>query len=114
MNNMFGFGPNKSCHDALKYLNYCIENKYSNYIIDADIKGYFDNINHDKLMKYLELHIQDKNLLRLIKKFLKAGIMENGIYVKGEVGIPQGSILSPILAKIYMYYSLIPRLYRNN
>lgn len=106
-NNMFGFRPNKSCHDALKYLNYCIETKYTNYILDADIKGYFDNINHDKLMKRLELHIKDKNLLRLIKRFLKAGIMENGIYVKGEIGTPQGSILSPILANIYMYYSLI-------
>lgn len=106
-NNMFGFRPNKSCHDALKYLNYCIETKYTNYILDADIKGYFDNINHDKLMKCLELHIKDKNLLRLIKRFLKAGIMENGIYVKGEIGTPQGSILSPILANIYMYYSLI-------
>lgn len=106
-NNMFGFRPNKSCHDALKYLNYCIETKYTNYILDADIKGYFDNINHDKLMKRLELHIKDKNLLRLIKRFLKVGIMENGIYVKGEIGTPQGSILSPILANIYMYYSLI-------
>ena len=106
-NNIFGFRPNKSCHDALKYLNYCIETKYTNYVLDADIKGYFDNINHDKLIKCLELHIKDKNLLRLIKRFLKAGIMENGIYVKGEVGTPQGSILSPILANIYMYYSLI-------
>ena len=106
-NNMFGFRPNKNCHDALKYLNYCIESKYTNYILDADIKGYFDNINHDKLMKCLEIHIKDKNLLRLIKRFLKAGIMENGIYVKGEIGTPQGSILSPILANIYMYYSLI-------
>ena len=106
-NNMFGFRPNKSCHDALKYLNYCIETKYTNYILDADIKGYFDNINHDKLMKCLELHIKDKKLLRLIKRFLKAGIMENGIYVKGEVGTPQGSILSPILANIYMHYSLM-------
>ena len=106
-NNMFGFRPNKSCHDALKYLNYCIETKYTNYILDADIKGYFDNINHDKLMKCLELHIKDKKLLRLIKRFLKAGKMENVIYVKGEVGTPQVSILSPILANIYMYYSLI-------
>lgn len=106
-NNMFGFRPNKSCHECLKYLNYCIENKYTNYILDADIKGYFDNINHDMLMKCLEKHIKDNNLLRLIKRFLKAGIMENGTYVKGEIGTPQGSILSPVLANIYMYYVLI-------
>ena len=106
-NNMFGFRPNKGCHEALKYLNYCIENKYTNYILDADIKGYFDNIDHEKLMKCIEMHIKDPNILRLIRRFLKAGIMENDIYVKGEVGTPQGSILSPILANIYMYYTLI-------
>lgn len=106
-NNMFGFRPNRSCHDCLKYLNNCIENKYTNYVLDADIKGYFDNINHDMLIKCLEMHIKDNNLLRLIKRFLKAGIMENGIYIKGESGTPQGSILSPVLANIYMYYVLI-------
>lgn len=106
-NNMFGFRPDKSCHDALKYLNQCIERKYTNYILDADIKGYFDNIDHDKLMKCLEMNIKDYNLLRLIKRFLNAGIIENGTYIKGEIGTPQGSILSPILANIYMYYSII-------
>ena len=107
LNNMFGFRPHKSCHDCLKYLNKCIEIKYTNYILDADIRGYFDNINHDKLMKCLEKHIKDTNLLRLIKRFLKAGIMENGVYIKGEVGTPQGSILSPVLANVYMYYTLM-------
>ena len=106
-NNMFGFRPNRGCHDALKYLNCCIEKKYTNYILDADIKGFFDNIDHDKLMLGLEMHIKDRNLLRLIKRFLKAGIMENGTYIKGEQGTPQGSILSPVLANIYMYYVLI-------
>lgn len=105
-NNMFGFRPNRGCHEALKYLNYCIESKYTNYILDADIKGYFDNINHDKLIKCLEVHIKDQNLLRF-KRFLKAGIMEYGTYIKGETGIPQGSILSPVLANVYMYYTLI-------
>jgi len=106
-NNMFGFRPNKSCHNALGYLGRCIEQNKANYILDADIKGYFDNINHDKLIKCLEIHIKDTNLLRLIKRFLKVGILENGKYIKGELGTPQGSILSPILANIYMYYALI-------
>lgn len=106
-NNMFGFRPNRGCHDALKYLNYCIEKQPTNYILDADIEGFFDNIDHDKLMLGLEMHIKDRNLLRLVKRFLKAGIMENGTYIKGELGTPQGSILSPILANIYMYYVLI-------
>lgn len=106
-NNMFGFRPNRGCHDALKYLNYCIEKEYTNYILDADIKGYFDNIDHDKLMKVLEIHIGDKRLLRLIKRFLITGIIENGQYIQSENGTPQGSILSPVLANIYMYYALI-------
>ena len=106
-NNMFGFRPNKSCHDCLKYLTQCIEKRYTNYILDADIKGYFDNINHDLIMKALEMHIKDTNLLRLIKRFLKAGIMENGKYITSEYGTPQGSILSPVLANIVMYYAII-------
>ena len=106
-NNMFGFRPNRGCHNALGYLGKCIEHNKVDYILDADIKGYFDNISHNKLMKCLEIHIKDKNLLRLIKKFLKAGIMENGTYIKGQLGTPQGSILSPVLANIYMYYALI-------
>lgn len=106
-NNMFGFRPNKSCHDCLKYLTQCIEKKYTNYILDADVKGYFDNINHDLIMKALEMHIKDTNLLRLIKRFLKAGIMENGKYITSEYGTPQGSILSPVLANIVMYYGII-------
>lgn len=105
--NMFGFRPNKSCHDCLYYLSNCIICQKTSYILDADIKGYFDNIDHDKLMKCLKMHIKDNNLLRLIKRFLKAGILKNGKYVKGKIGTPQGSILSPILANIYMYYALI-------
>ena len=107
LNNMFGFRQNRNCHDALKYLHMCIQSRYTNYILDADIKGYFDNIDHDKLMLCLETHIKDTNLLRLIKRFLKAGILENGEYIIGEIGTPQGSILSPILANIYMHYSLM-------
>lgn len=106
-NNMFGFRPNKSCHDCLKYLNFCIERRYTSYILDADIKGYFDNINHELIMKGLQVHIKDTNLLRLIKRFLKAGIMENEKHITSEYGTPQGSILSPVLANIVMYYGII-------
>lgn len=106
-NNMFGFRPNRSCHDCLKYLNKCIEEKSTNYILDADIKGYFDNINHELIMKGLEMHIKDKNLLRLIKRFLNVGIIEDGKNITSDYGTPQGSILSPILANIVMYYGII-------
>ena len=106
-NNMFGFRPNKNCHECLQYLSKCITYQNVNYILDTDIKGYFDNINHDNLMKCLEKKIKDPNILRLIKRYLKAGIIENGVYIKGIMGTPQGSILSPVLANIYMFYVLI-------
>lgn len=85
----FGFRPNRSCHDCLKYLNYCIEKKYTNYILDADIQGYFDNIDHELIIKGLEMHIGDKRLIRLIRRFLKVGIMENGEHKISEYGTPQ-------------------------
>lgn len=106
-NNMFGFRPNRGCHNCLKYVTYCVEANFTNYILDADLRGYFDNIDHELIMKGLEVHIKDKNLLRLIKRFLKAGIMENGEYKASENGTPQGSILSPVLANIVMYYGIV-------
>lgn len=105
--NMYGFRPNKNCHQALSKINNDIQYRNTNYILDADIKGYFDNINHDKLIKCLEMHVKDKRLLRLIKRFLTVGVMKDTTYIKGEIGTPQGSILSPVLANIYMYYMLI-------
>lgn len=107
LDNMYGFRPNKNCHDALRKINNDIQYRNTNYILDADIKGYFDNINHDKLMKCLKMHIQDKRLLRLIKRFLIIGVMKDTTYIRGEIGTPQGSIISPVLANIYMYYMLI-------
>lgn len=103
---MNGFRPNKGCHTAIKQLSDNIERRKVGYIVDADIKGFFNNIDHNWLMKCLEQHIQDPNILKLVKRFLKAGIIENGTYSKTEVGTPQGSILSPVLANIYMHYVL--------
>lgn len=105
--NMFGFRPNTGCHDCLRYLNYCIEVKYTNYVLDADIRGYFDNIDHELIIKGLEKHIGDKRLIRLIRRFLKVGIMKNGVHEISEYGTPQGSILSPVLANIVMYYGIV-------
>lgn len=105
--NMFGFRPNRGCHDALRQITIDIERHLTNYVVEADIKGYFDNINHDKLIDCLKLHIKDQNIIKLVKKFLKAGILEKGKFQIGEYGTPQGSILSPVLANIYMYYLLI-------
>jgi len=101
---MYGFRPNRGCHDAIKALTSNIETKKVNYIVDADIKGFFDNVDHNWLIKCLEQHIKDPNIIRLVKRFLKAGIIEGGICKETKVGTPQGSILSPVLANIYMHY----------
>lgn len=106
MNVSYGFRPKRSCHDALDVLNVAIMTKPINYVVDVDIKKYFDTINHDWLMRCLEQRIKDPNLLRIIVKFLKAGIMDKGEYIKTKVGTPQGGILSPILANIYLHYIL--------
>ena len=102
----FGFRPNRNCHDALKILNVYIEERHTNYIVDVDIKGFFDNVSHEWMMKFLEHKIADRNLLRIIGRFLKGGYMEEGKYYKTDVGTPQGGIISPILANIYLHYVL--------
>ena len=86
---MNGFRPNKGCHTAIKQLSDNIERRKVGYIVDADIKGFFNNVDHNWLMRCLEQHIQDQNILKLVKRFLKAGVVENGIYSKTEVGTPQ-------------------------
>ena len=102
----YGFRPKRSCHDAIKELNKIIVNHKTSYIVDADIKGFFDNVNHEWMMKFVEERIEDPNLLRLIKRFLKAGVMEEGKYSDTDKGTPQGGLVSPILANIYLHYSL--------
>ena len=102
----YGFRPNKSCHDAIRGLDDIIMRHRVNYIVDADIKGFFDNVNHEWMMKFLGERIGDPNLLRLIKRFLRAGIMEEGKYRETDRGTPQGGLISPILANIYLHYVL--------
>ncbi len=106
LNNSYGFRPERGCHDAIKVLGKIIETKQVNYIVEADIKGFFDNVNHDWMMKFLEHRIADNNLLRIIRRFLKAGIMEAGIRYDTPEGTPQGGVISPILANVYLHYSL--------
>ena len=105
LDSMYGFRPNRGCHDAIRALNRNMSQKVG-YIVDADIKGFFDNIDHKWLMKCIEQHIKDPNILRLIRRFLRAGIIEQGKYTETTEGTPQGSILSPVLANIYMHYVL--------
>jgi len=102
----YGFREGRGCHDALKKISQQISSKPVNYVLDADIKGFFDNVSHEWMIKFLEHRINDKNLIRIIVRFLKSGVMENGKYMKTEKGTPQGGIISPILANIYLHYVL--------
>ena len=107
LDNMYGFRPNRSCHKAIKYVHKSISTTRINYIVDADIKGFFDHIDHNWLIKFLEYNIKDPNIIGLVKKYLKAGIMDKGQYVSTEEGSAQGNIISPVLANIYMHFVLV-------
>ena len=102
----YGFRPNRSCHDALKRLNVIIECRKTNYIVDADIKGFFDNVDHEWMMKFISHRIVDPRFQQLIKKTLKAGYMEKDCRHETEVGTTQGGLISPILANLYRHYVL--------
>jgi group II intron reverse transcriptase/maturase len=104
---MMGFRPNRSCHQALRKLNAMIENKPTNYILDADIKGFFDHLDHEWIVKFVESRIKDPNIIRLVRRMLKAGIMKDYRFEDTEEGSGQGSVCSPILANIYMHYVLL-------
>jgi group II intron reverse transcriptase/maturase len=102
----YGFRPGRSAHDALDSLSAGIMTKKVNWILDADIKGFFDNISHEKLMELIELRIADRRTLRLIGKWLTAGVSEDGQWSETKVGTPQGAVISPLLANIYLHYVL--------
>ncbi len=102
----YGFRPRLSCHDAVKALDKAVMTKPINYIVEVDIKGFFDNVNHYWLQRCLEEKIADRNLLWLVRKFLKAGVVEDGKQLATEVGTPQGGVISPLLANIYLHYVL--------
>jgi group II intron reverse transcriptase/maturase len=102
----YGFRPNRGCHDALRDLTATIITKKVNWIVDADIQSFFDHVDHKWMMKCLEVRIKDRNLLRLIVRMLKAGTMEEGKLKLSSQGTPQGSIVSTVLANIYLHYVL--------
>jgi group II intron reverse transcriptase/maturase len=102
----FGFRPDRNCHDALKVLNHVIEKRNINYVVDADIKGFFDNVNHAVLMELLQMRIGDPKLLSLIKRILVAGVMEDGQVKLTEKGVPQGGGSSAVLSNVYLHHVL--------
>lgn len=105
-NESFGFRPNRNCHQAVRQLVENIQYHKVTHIVEADIKGFFDNVNHEWMIKFLEHNIADKKFIEIISKFLNAGIMENGKYLNSEKGTPQGNGASPLLANIYLHYVL--------
>ena len=102
----YGFRPHKSAHDALDALTAGIVRKKVNWILDADIRGFFDHIDHEKLMAWIEQRVADPRMLRLIRKWIKAGVSEGGQRSETKVGTPQGAVISPLLANIYLHYVL--------
>lgn len=106
INDSYGFRPKRSCHDALRALSQAVEARPVHYIVEADIKGFFDHVEQDQLISFLQHRIADKRILRYIKRFLKAGIQEDGQHKASERGTPQGGVISPLLANIYLHYTL--------
>jgi group II intron reverse transcriptase/maturase len=102
----YGFRPKRSAHDVVKYVNDTVMTGKVNYVLEADIKGFFDNVDHEWLMKFLEHDIADRNFLRYIKRFLIAGVMEDGERRDSDKGTPQGGLISPVLANVYLHYVL--------
>lgn len=102
----YGYRPEKDAHSCLKEINHMIMQRRVNWIIDADISGYFDNIDHTWMMRCLDQRIVDPNFKSLILKFLKAGVMKDNMCQKTEKGTPQGGIISPILANMYLHFVL--------
>jgi group II intron reverse transcriptase/maturase len=102
----YGFRPKRSQHDALDALMVGITATKVNWILEVDIRSFFDEVNRDWLGRFLEHRIADPRILRLIQKWLKAGILENGVVIDSEKGTGQGLVISPLLANVYLHYSL--------
>ena len=95
-----GFRPKRSQHDALDALVVGIDRKKVNWILDADIRSFFDSVSHEWLVRFLQHRIGDERILRMIRKWLKAGVLEEGVLTEGEVGTPQGATASPLLRQL--------------
>lgn len=102
----YGFRPGRRPHDALDALVVGLKTKKVNWVLDADIKGFFDTISHEWMIRLLEHRITDPRVLRLVRKWLRAGVSEGGEWSETKVGVPQGAVISPLLANVYLHYVL--------
>jgi group II intron reverse transcriptase/maturase len=100
----YGFRPGRGPHDALDALSVAITSRKVNHILDADVRDFFGSVNHDWLIRFLEHRIGDKRIIRLIRKWLRAGILEGGVVTVADSGTGQGSVISPLLGNIYLHY----------
>src|SRR6516162_7078897 len=101
----YGFRPGRSQHDALDALAYGIKGCSIRWVLDADIRSFFDTISHSWLVRFLEHRIGDRRIIRLVQKWLKAGVLDQGLHIETEEGTPQGAVISPLLANIYLHYA---------
>nr|WP_011178469.1 reverse transcriptase domain-containing protein [Caedibacter taeniospiralis]AAR87118.1 putative group II intron-encoded maturase [Caedibacter taeniospiralis] len=102
----YGFRPGRNTHQALNEVDKAIMTQPVNHLVEADIKGFFDNVSHEKLKDFVKIRVKDTSLLHLIDCFLRAGYIDKGVLIDTEKGTPQGSILSPMLANIFLHYVL--------
>jgi RNA-directed DNA polymerase len=100
----YGFRPGRSQHDALDALAFAISCTKVSWILDCDLRAFFDSVSHDWLIRFIEHRIADPRIIRLIRKWLKAGVLEDGELAVAEAGTPQGSVASPLLANVYLHY----------
>ena len=100
----YGFRPGRSQHQALDALSFALLRKPVHYVLDEDIRGFFDGISHEWMPKFVQHRVADRRILRLIQKWLKPGVMEEGQWSETEMGTPQGAVISPLLANIYLHY----------
>lgn len=102
----YGFRPERGAHQALRRLAEIVSRGRTQWVVEADIKGFFDQVSHEHLMRFLAHRISDERFLRIIRRFLKAGVMQDGMWQASEAGTPQGGLVSPVLANIYLHYVL--------
>jgi RNA-directed DNA polymerase len=100
----YGFRPGRNPHQALDALSVGLHRKRVNWVLDADIRGFFDHMNHEWTMKFVQHRVADLRILRLIQKWLKAGVSEEGQWSETKIGTPQGAVISPLLANVYLHY----------